>query len=67
MSKTANGRGSQPSSSTTENNTARVEEMIQYSLFSRLKEHISGGWFPSDSSVKTSAEIWLYGQGPDFY
>ncbi|GFX53054.1 uncharacterized protein TNCV_1655131 [Trichonephila clavipes] len=38
-----------------------------YFLFPRLKEHLSGKRFSSNSAVKTSAEIWLNGQGPHFY
>ncbi|GFS81921.1 uncharacterized protein TNCV_2497081 [Trichonephila clavipes] len=38
-----------------------------YFLFPKLKEHFSGRWFSSDSAVKTSAETWLNGYGPDFY
>ncbi|GFV07376.1 histone-lysine N-methyltransferase SETMAR [Trichonephila clavipes] len=44
-----------PNSSTTEINTAKVEEMI------------GGRRFSSDSAVKTSAEICLNEQGSDFY
>ncbi|GIY15411.1 histone-lysine N-methyltransferase SETMAR [Caerostris extrusa] len=35
-------------------------------VFPRLKE-LSSRRFSSDSAVKTSAESWLNGQGPDFY
>ncbi|GFT80569.1 uncharacterized protein TNCV_5122761 [Trichonephila clavipes] len=38
-----------------------------YFLFPRLKEHLSGKRFSSDSAVKTSTEILLKGQGPDSY
>ncbi|GFU27625.1 mariner Mos1 transposase [Trichonephila clavipes] len=38
-----------------------------YFLLSRLKEHLSGRRFPSDSAAKISTETWLNGQGPDFY
>ncbi|GFT69947.1 uncharacterized protein TNCV_4732681 [Trichonephila clavipes] len=38
-----------------------------YFLFPRLKEHLSGRRFSSDSAVKTTAETWLNEQGPDFY
>ncbi|GFU20284.1 hypothetical protein TNCV_4933591 [Trichonephila clavipes] len=36
-------------------------------LFPRMKEHLSGRRFSSDSAVKTSAETWFNGRGPDFY
>ncbi|GBM47677.1 hypothetical protein AVEN_171790-1 [Araneus ventricosus] len=36
-------------------------------LFSKLKEHLSGTRFSSDSAVKTGAKNWLNGQGCDFY
>ncbi|GBL72611.1 hypothetical protein AVEN_74287-1 [Araneus ventricosus] len=36
-------------------------------LFPKLKEHLSGARFSSDSDVKTAAENWLNGQGHDFY
>ncbi|GBO37040.1 hypothetical protein AVEN_174791-1 [Araneus ventricosus] len=35
--------------------------------FWKLKEHLSGTRFSSDSDVKTAAENWLKGQGRDFY
>ncbi|GIX98304.1 uncharacterized protein CEXT_362731 [Caerostris extrusa] len=38
-----------------------------YFVFPRLKEHLSGRRFSSNSAVKTSAETWLNGQRPDFY
>lgn len=38
-----------------------------YCLFPKLKEHLSGTRFSSDSDVKTAAENWLNGQGRDFY
>ncbi|GBM88350.1 hypothetical protein AVEN_199338-1 [Araneus ventricosus] len=38
-----------------------------YFLFPKLKEHLSGTRFSSDSDVKTAAENWLNGQGRDFY
>ncbi|GBO19590.1 hypothetical protein AVEN_134987-1 [Araneus ventricosus] len=38
-----------------------------YFLLSKLKEHLSGTKFSSDSDVKTAAENWLNGQGRDFY
>ncbi|GBL74527.1 hypothetical protein AVEN_235455-1 [Araneus ventricosus] len=33
----------------------------------KLKEHLSGIRFSSDSDVETAAENWLNGQGRDFY
>ncbi|GBN16467.1 hypothetical protein AVEN_196923-1 [Araneus ventricosus] len=38
-----------------------------YFLFPKLKEHLSGTRFSSESDVKTPAKNWLNGQGRDFY
>ncbi|GBM25889.1 hypothetical protein AVEN_94338-1 [Araneus ventricosus] len=39
----------------------------EYFLFPKLKEHLFGTRFSSDSDVKTSAENWINGQGCVFY
>ncbi|GBO40279.1 hypothetical protein AVEN_33380-1 [Araneus ventricosus] len=38
-----------------------------YFLFPKLKEHLSGTRFSSDSDAKTAAENWRNGKGCDFY
>ncbi|GFY02793.1 hypothetical protein TNCV_3506731 [Trichonephila clavipes] len=62
-----NDRSGRPSSSTSEINSARAKEMIQYFQFPRMKEHLSGRRFSSDNAMKTSVKTWCKEQGPDFY
>lgn len=42
-------------------------EPSKYFLFPRLKEHLLGTRFSSDSSMKIPSETGLDGQRPDFY
>ncbi|GBM06845.1 hypothetical protein AVEN_173600-1 [Araneus ventricosus] len=45
---------------------ARAFASGDYFLFPKLKEHLSGTRFSSDSDVETAAEYWLNGKGRDF-
>ncbi|GBN50469.1 hypothetical protein AVEN_253359-1 [Araneus ventricosus] len=54
------------------NMSVRLRRMVSlwpsdYFLFPKLKEHLPGTRFSSDSDVKTDAKNCLNGQGRDFY
>ncbi|GBN44832.1 hypothetical protein AVEN_142150-1 [Araneus ventricosus] len=44
-----------------------LDRPSEYFPFPKLKEHLFGTSFSSESDVKTAAENWFNGQGRDFY